>query len=93
MDFEFDQAKDALNLRKHGMPLMFAIKMFEGAVQIDVDERTDYGEVRYLAYGFIAERLCVCVFTDRDNTRRIISLRKANKREQNAYRQGFAKQS
>jgi uncharacterized protein len=88
MIFDYDAKKDAINRAKHGMPLEFAAELFDGDVTIAVDSRKDYREVRYIAYGMIAGRLCVCVFTDRGEERRLISLRRANKRERNAYRKG-----
>jgi len=44
------------------------------------DDRFDYGEVRQVAFGLIHDRLFVCVYADREAERRVISLRKANKR-------------
>jgi uncharacterized DUF497 family protein len=52
---------------------------------IVADTRRDYGERRYQAFGLIAERLHVLVFTPRSRTTHIISLRKANKREVKRY--------
>jgi len=49
------------------------------------DDRFDYGEVREVAFGRINDRLFVCVYTDREAERRVISLRKANKREVRRY--------
>ena len=49
------------------------------------DNRFDYGEVRQVAFGRIRNRLFVCVFVDRAGERRLISLRKANKRELKRY--------
>ena len=45
------------------------------------DERFDYGEDRYCAFGVIDDRLHVLTFTVRDGAERAISLRKANKKE------------
>jgi len=44
-----------------------------------------YGELREVAIGFINDRLFVCVYTDQEETRRVISLRKANQREMRRY--------
>ncbi|TAL03145.1 MAG: BrnT family toxin [Rhodospirillaceae bacterium] len=87
MIFDYDIKKDASNRAKHEMPLECAVELFDGPVAIMLDSRKDYREVRYVAYGMISGRLCVCGFTDRGNIRRIISLRKANKRERDAYRE------
>jgi uncharacterized protein len=57
-----------------------------GAPHLSVaDSRFDCGESRQIAFGFINNRLFVCVYTDRDDKRRIISLRKANSREVKLY--------
>jgi uncharacterized DUF497 family protein len=49
------------------------------------DKRFEYGEVRQVAFGLIGDRLFVCVYADRKAERRVISLRKANKREVKRY--------
>jgi uncharacterized protein len=75
------------NLRKHGVD--FAdIEAFEWerAVLVD-DRRRGYGEPRHLAYGLIGERVYVVVFVERDADIRLISLRKANRREVRRYEQ------
>ncbi|WP_242848361.1 BrnT family toxin [Sulfobacillus thermosulfidooxidans] len=56
------------------------------------DERHDYGEERRVTIGLIAGRICVCAYTLRGSHYRIISLRKANAREQARYRQTLADQ-
>jgi uncharacterized protein len=84
-EIEFDNEKDAANIAKHGLPLEFAAILFEGDYKEQPDERQDYGEERVIAIGHIAERLCVCVYTWRNGIRRVISLRKANRRETDAY--------
>jgi uncharacterized protein len=90
VDLEFDAKKDALNQAKHGYELGLAIHLFSGRYHLEVDDRRDYGEVRKIATGYIDGRLFVCVFTERKTAKRIISLRKANKREQHDYRQSNA---
>ncbi len=85
VEIEFDEEKDVANRAKHGLPLAFAALLFEGDYKEKIDDRRDYGETRMIAIGPIAGRLCVCVYTWRENMRRIISLRKANKKEIDAY--------
>ena len=85
IEIEFDSEKDAVNRAKHGLPLPFAAALFEGDYKEKMDSRQSYGETRMIAVGPIAGRLCVCVYTWRDGARRIISLRKANRREIDAY--------
>ncbi len=85
MDYEFDPAKDAKNIKERGLSLALAPELFDDVLEIVADDRKDYGEARHIAYGRIMGRLFVCVFTDRNDVRRVISLRKANSRERAAY--------
>lgn len=85
MEFEWDQAKDAANRAKHGLSLADAARLdWAGGVDV-VDFRQDYGEIRVTRYTSLEGRLHVCVFTDRNDRLRIISLRKANQREIKQY--------
>lgn len=81
MDIAFDPAKDAQNIAKHGVSLARAADMDWSEAVILTDDRRDYGEVRYCAFGPIDGRLHVLTFTVRDGQIRAISLRKANQRE------------
>lgn len=81
MDVEFDAAKDITNLAKHGVSLAIGRIVLEHRVG-DVRDPRDYGgEVRRIAFGIVAGRLFVCVYTMRGGTHRIISVRKGNQRE------------
>ena len=83
MLIEFDPAKDALNIRKHGISLARA-KDFVAVASID-DDRFDYGEPRYRAFGHIDGVAHCLVFTIRGNAIRPISLRRAHAREMKRY--------
>lgn len=85
MNFEWDEAKRAANLAKHGVDFE-AVREFdwETAVQ-SLDRRKDYGEPRWWAYGLIGGRLHLIVFTRRADQIRVISLRKANPKERMSY--------
>ena len=87
MLIEFDPAKDALNCRKHGLSLQAAEAFLWGTAFYQPDTRKDYGEPRFYALGFINQRLHALIFTPRGDIPRIISLRKANKREVAFYEQ------
>jgi uncharacterized DUF497 family protein len=78
---EFDPEKDAANIAKHGVSLELASRIVLDEAVLEIDDRRDYGEPRWIAYQEIDGRLYVFVFTDRDGTTRAISLRKANERE------------
>jgi len=81
MEIEFDLSKDALNINKHNVSLADASKLEWEYLLAKQDDRNNYGEVRMIGFAPIGSRVYCVVYTDRDNTRRIISLRKANKRE------------
>lgn len=81
MQITFDEAKDALNKSKHGLSLSEAAKFEWDDALVWHDTRRDYGETRMIALGAIGERLYCVVYVDREDARRIISLRKANYRE------------
>ena len=87
MSIEFDSGKDARNRAKHGILLARAAEFFEESFKEIEDLRAEYGERRFIAYGFIEERLFACVYVWRGEYRRIVSLCKANRREIDAYRQ------
>lgn len=81
----FDLAKDKINRAKHGVSLALAEVLFAGPHTSVTDDRFEYGETREIAFGLINTRLFACVYADRDDERRVISLRKANKREAKRY--------
>lgn len=86
LNFEWDEDKAISNVKKHGLSFELAAQVFlDDERLVIVDERFSYGEERFITLGHIAERLCVVVYTDRDDVIRIISARKANKREQTLY--------
>jgi uncharacterized protein len=85
MQFSYDEAKNKSNMQKHGVSLDEA-KLLEWDLLISShDARRDYGEVREIGFAPIADRLYCDVFTQRGDTRHIISLRKANNREKEIY--------
>ena len=85
MQIDFDPGKDATNLSKHGLSLAAAAELSWDAALVWIDNRADYGEVRMVALAPIGDILCFVAFVDRESTRRIISLRRANRREVNHY--------
>ena len=85
MIITYDPNKDASNQAKHGVSLSEASKIDWFTALEKLDDREDYGEDRYTAVGFIGHRLYCVVYVDRDDGRRIISLRKANSREVKDY--------
>jgi uncharacterized DUF497 family protein len=85
MYYEWDESKRAANFAKHGMDFIDA-ERFEWATAIEaMDSRFDYGEERWVALGFIDNRLHVLIYTRRKKSIRLISLRRANSREREYY--------
>jgi uncharacterized protein len=85
MRIEFDPAKDATNRAKHGVSLAMAGDLDWEAALVWVDERFEYRETRMIALAPKTEILYYVAFVDRGEMRRIISLRRANRREVKHY--------
>lgn len=82
LKFDWDESKRFSNIEKHGIDFYIAclVLQTEGLIQ-QIDNRQDYGEPRYIATGQWGDRILVVVFTVRNDTIRIISARRANRRE------------
>lgn len=85
MKIEYDQTKRDLTLQARGLDMADAAEVFATEVLIIEDDRLNYGETRFMTVGTLKDRLVVLIWTSRGTTRRIISLRKANAREQAVY--------
>lgn len=85
MRIEFDPAKDAANQTKHGVSLSIAGELNWDAALVWVDDRFKYYETRMIALAPKTEILYYVAFVDRGDVRRVISLRRANRREVKHY--------
>jgi uncharacterized DUF497 family protein len=85
MNITFDLGKDAINIAKHGLSLADASKLDWECAMIWTDTRYEYGEERFSALVPLGNRLYFTAFVYRDESRRIISLRKANDKEVKCY--------
>ncbi len=85
MKYDWDEPKNLVNIDKHGIDFNNAYELFGGDKLIIPDDRKDYGEKRMIAVGRINQRLVVAVYTQRGETIRIISVRKANSREKERF--------
>jgi uncharacterized DUF497 family protein len=86
MRFEWDEQKNQNNIRKHGFDFADAWKIFAGPMLVDVDDREEYGETRWIGIGMIEMRVVVVVYVEINaETTRVISLRKALDYERKAY--------
>jgi uncharacterized DUF497 family protein len=84
VEYEWDEAKRQDNLRKHrGVDFMDMEAFDWTTAQERPSSRSD--EARYVATGYIADRLHVAIYVMRGSTCRLISLRKANPRERRKY--------
>jgi len=89
MHFEWDEQKNQVNIRKHGLDFADAPAVFAGITFTFEDDRFDYEEQRFITLGILAGKVVVIAHTERDDKVRIISMRKATKYEQKLYFQGF----
>lgn len=87
MKIIFDPLKSARNAAERDLPFERAADFEFDTALIDVDGRRDYGEVRYVALGFLDGRLHVLCFCKVPGGIRAISLRRANRREIKSYEQ------
>jgi uncharacterized DUF497 family protein len=85
LGIEFDPVKRWTTLDRRGLDMARADEIFDGSVITVLDQRMDYGEPRFISVGRLDGRIVVLVWTPRGADRRVISLRKANEREQAAY--------
>lgn len=85
MDIVFDPAKDAANIAKHGLSLADAAGFELAAAFVAADDRHDYGENRFRAFGYAAGDARCLVFTVRDGAIRVISYRRAHAKEMRRY--------
>ena len=84
--FEWDEEKNRLNIEKHGISFETAAAMFCGIILSRIDDREDYGEVREISIGRVETDVVVTiVHTNRDGDIRLISARRANRRERKDY--------
>ncbi len=86
MKFEWDGEKNRKNIAKHGFDFRRAAKIFNGLVLTFPDKRKNYGEERFNSIGLAGKiNIVVVTHTSRNNVIRIISARRASKRERNKY--------
>ena len=86
MDIEYDHAKRDLTFDKRGLNMARAAEVFTGPHLPVPDIRFDYGEERFVTVGLLDERMVILAWTPRGAAFRIISMRKANEREEKRYR-------
>lgn len=88
MNFEWDERKNEVNIDKHGFDFADAERVFDLPMIVELDERNDYGEARWIGLGMLNGRVVVIVYTEPNEAIiRIVSLRKAISHERRRYEQ------
>lgn len=88
MEFEWDEEKAAINARKHGVDFETAARVFLDPNRLeDYDSEHGGNEDRWITIGLVETAVLMVVYTERRACLRIISARKATKREQKAYQE------
>ena len=83
--FEWDEIKAQINKQKHGISFEQALKVFEDENRIEeIDEKHSENEIRYVSIGRVNDILYV-VYTERAENTRLITARRANKKERTRY--------
>jgi hypothetical protein len=91
MDFAWDAAKAEENIRKHGVDFAAAARVFLDPYRLEQEDlRFPYGETRFVVIGMVGVQVLVVIYTPRGERIRLISARKANRRERRAYDTGKA---
>jgi uncharacterized DUF497 family protein len=85
MEVAWDPEKSKWTLENRKLSFSDFPLLFEGPFWRRLDNRKNYGEHRWILMGFLDERLVVAVYTLRGATYRILSMRKANSREEKAF--------
>jgi uncharacterized protein len=94
MSYEWDEAKNAANVAKHGIGFETASQIFDGPIVSAEDTRRDYGEIRWNSIGRVAEIAVVVVtHTNRHGIVRIILARPANRTERKRYEEAIHKRA
>ena len=83
----WDEAKRRRNIKLHGLDFDGCDAIWDHFNVTREDKRQDYGEVRLVCFGQLANDVVVMVYTERPNGPHIISLRKAEKHEARYYRE------
>jgi uncharacterized protein len=85
VEIHFDPIKNAKNICERGLSFERVVEFDFETAEFTLDTRHDYGEIRYRALGFLDQRLHALVFVEIIGGIRVISFRKANKREVKRY--------
>jgi uncharacterized DUF497 family protein len=87
MEIAFDPVKSRRNIELRGIPFDLAVSFIFETALTWLDQRKDYGEDRWIALGYLNDRLHILCYLETTDGIRVISLRKANERERRTYDQ------
>lgn len=85
MEITFDPVKRDQTFNDRGLAFEDAALIFAGPTYDQIDDRFDYPEERIVTVGMLEDRMMIVVWTQRGDARHVISMRKANEREQKRY--------
>ena len=86
MRYTYDAKKRAVNLKKHGYDFEEAPPIFESTATVTFeDKRFSYDEQRFITLGMLRETVVIIVSAETDEEIHIISMRKAERNEQEIY--------
>lgn len=91
MEFDWDPGKRDRVLRERGIDFAGAVAMFAGPVLVKQDTRHDYGEVRMIAVGQVGGDIITMVYTDRGDTRWIVTAWPAHRKERAEWQRSHSK--
>ena len=89
MRFEWDEAKNKENVRKHELDFADAWEIFDAPMLTNLDPKEVYGEERWIGVGFLKNFVAVVIYTENEDLIRIISLRKALKHERTRFEEAL----
>ena len=86
LKFEWNKSKAKENYAKHGVSFELAEKVFKDPFAVEfLDDRQDYGEERFIVIAMVDGDILYVVYTERKDVIRIVSARRATKREQKTW--------
>jgi uncharacterized protein len=91
MEFEWDDAKNRENMRRHGIDFADAAEVFTHPMLTSLDDRKDYGEDRWIGIGLIRNTVAVVVYVEwiEEGRVRFISARPALRHERKRYQEAI----
>jgi uncharacterized protein len=93
LEFEWHEQKRRAVIQEHGVDMLYAALIFEQPVLTRVDDRKDYGEVRLISLGMVADECFVVVHTKRKGRTRLITAWKGGRDDRAQYEASIARRA